>query len=69
VSENRVLRRVFGAQREKFAGDLRRLHNEEDTCGTCNWYGKDEGKRPLERPRRRWKGNIKIYLRKIGGKL
>jgi hypothetical protein len=28
--------------------------------------GKPEGKRPLERPRRRWVDNIKIDLREIG---
>jgi hypothetical protein len=28
--------------------------------------GKPEGKRPLERPRRRWKDGIKIDLREIG---
>jgi hypothetical protein len=27
--------------------------------------GKPEGKRPLERPRRKWVDNIKIYLREI----
>jgi hypothetical protein len=27
--------------------------------------GKPEGKRPLERPRRRWVDNIKMYLREI----
>jgi predicted membrane protein len=27
--------------------------------------GKSEGKRPLERPRRRWVGNIKMDLREI----
>jgi hypothetical protein len=27
--------------------------------------GKPEGKRPLGRSRRRWVGNIKIYLREI----
>ena len=26
-----------------------------------------EGRRPLERPRRRWEDNIKIYLREVGG--
>jgi hypothetical protein len=33
--------------------------------------GKQEGKRPLGRPRRRWVDNIKIYLKEIGwgGKL
>jgi hypothetical protein len=29
VSENRVLRRIFGPEREEVAGDWRRLHNEE----------------------------------------
>jgi hypothetical protein len=29
VSENRVLRRIFGPNREEVAGDWRRLHNEE----------------------------------------
>jgi hypothetical protein len=28
--------------------------------------GKPEGKRPLGRPRRRWEGNITMFLRKIG---
>jgi hypothetical protein len=28
--------------------------------------GKPEGERPLERPRRRWVGNIKMDLREIG---
>jgi hypothetical protein len=29
VSENRVLRRIFGLKKEEVAGDWRRLHNEE----------------------------------------
>jgi hypothetical protein len=28
---------------------------------------KHEGKRPLERPRRRWEDNIKMDLHKVGG--
>ena len=28
--------------------------------------GKPEGKRPLRRPRRRWKDNIKMDLREVG---
>jgi hypothetical protein len=28
--------------------------------------GRPEGKRPLGRPRRRWKDNIKLVLRKTG---
>jgi hypothetical protein len=30
------------------------------------FVGKPEGKRPLERPRRRWIDNIKMDLREIG---
>jgi hypothetical protein len=29
--------------------------------------GKPEGNRPLGRPRRRWKDNIKIYVQEVGG--
>jgi hypothetical protein len=29
VTENRVLRRIFGPKRDEVAGDWRRLHNEE----------------------------------------
>ena len=29
--------------------------------------GKPEGKRPLGRPRRRWKGNIKMDIQEVGG--
>jgi hypothetical protein len=29
--------------------------------------GKPEGRRPLGRPRRRWKDNIKMDLREVGG--
>ena len=28
--------------------------------------GKPTGKRPLGRPRRRWEGNIRMYLKEIG---
>jgi hypothetical protein len=28
--------------------------------------GKPDGKRPLERPRRRWEGNIKMDLQEVG---
>ena len=30
--------------------------------------GKTEGKRPLGRPRRRWKDNIKMDLQEVGGR-
>ena len=28
--------------------------------------GKPEGKSPLGRPRRRWEGNIKMYIEEVG---
>jgi hypothetical protein len=31
-----------------------------------SWMGKPEGKRPLGRPKHRWKNDIKICLRDIG---
>jgi hypothetical protein len=31
------------------------------------FVGKPEGKRPLGRPRRRWKDNIKMYLQEVEG--
>jgi hypothetical protein len=44
------------------------------TCGTHGerrgvyrvLVGKPEGKRPLGRPRRKWEGDIKLYIREIG---
>jgi hypothetical protein len=30
------------------------------------WVGKPEGKRPLGRPRRKWKDNITVVLGEIG---
>ena len=32
VSENRVLRRIFGPKRDKVTGEWRRLHDEELQC-------------------------------------
>jgi hypothetical protein len=97
VFENRVLRRVFGPERDEVTGKWRRLHNEElnDLYSLPNivrvvkskrmrWaghvermeedrgvhrvlVGKPEGKRPLGRPRRRWKDSIKMDLQEVGG--
>ena len=30
------------------------------------WWGKPDGKRPLERPRRRWEDNVKMDLQELG---
>jgi hypothetical protein len=95
VSENRMLRTIFGPKREEDVS-WRKLHNDElhNLYSSPNivrvikskrmiWaghvarmgegrvvyrvlVGRPEGKRPLERPRRRWEGNIKMDLREIG---
>jgi hypothetical protein len=95
MSENRILRRIFGPKRKEVEGGWRRLHNEElrNLYASPNvirgiksrrmkWagrvahmeevrnaskilIGKSEGKRPLERPRRRWAGNIAMGVRDI----
>jgi hypothetical protein len=33
---------------------------------TQGLVGKPEGKRPLERPRRKWEANIKTVLQEVG---
>jgi hypothetical protein len=40
--------------------------NEEKRKAYIISVGKPEGKRPLERPRRRWVDNIKMDLREMG---
>jgi hypothetical protein len=40
-------------------------YEKEEKC-TEVLVGKPEGKRPLERPRRRWEDEIKMDLREIG---
>jgi hypothetical protein len=51
--------------------DLKEVSGACDTHGIDKYsyksiYGKPEGKRPIGRPRRRWKDNIKMYLKTIG---
>jgi hypothetical protein len=96
VFGKRVLRGIFGPQRDQVTGGWRKLHNEELTdlyslpnivrvvkSRRMRWVGhvarvgeergvhrvlvgKPEGKRPLGRPRRRWKDNIKMDVQKVG---
>ena len=95
VSENRVLRRIFGPKRDEVTGEWRKLHNGElNNLSSPNivWViksrrmrwtghvarmvegrgvyrvlvGKPEGRRPLGRPRHRWKDNIRLDLREVG---
>jgi len=44
------------------------IENHWGYCIFVIWVfvGKPEGNRPLGRPRRRWVGNIRMYLREVG---
>jgi hypothetical protein len=48
----------------RWAGHVARIGEGRDVYRVL--VGKPEGKRPLERPRRRWEDNIKLDIRDIG---
>jgi hypothetical protein len=54
VFENRVLRRIFGSEREEVAGGWRRLHNDE----FHNLYISPSIIRVAKSRRMRWTGHI-----------
>jgi len=62
VSENKVLRRIFGRRRDKVTGDWRRSHNEElnDLYSSPNivWVIKSR--------RMRWAGHVARMVRRGG---
>jgi hypothetical protein len=74
VSENRVLRRIFGPKREKVAGGWIRLHNDE----LHNLYASPSIVTVIKSMRMRWKGHVtrmgeiksayKILVRYLEGK-
>jgi hypothetical protein len=55
---------VIKSRRPRWAGYV--AHMGERRGAYRALVGKPEGTRPLERPRRRWEDNIKIYLREMG---
>jgi hypothetical protein len=57
--------RVVKSRRMRWAGHVARMG--EGRGGHRLLVGKPEGKRPLERPRHRWEGNIKMDLQEVGG--
>jgi hypothetical protein len=56
--------RQIKSRRMRWAGHM--AHMGERTNVYRVLVGKPEGKRPLERPRRRWEDGIKMDLREIG---
>jgi hypothetical protein len=57
--------RVVKSRRMRWAGPVARMGEEKVVYRVL--VGKPEGKRPLGRPRRRWKDNIKMDLQEVGG--
>jgi len=56
--------RVIKSRRIKWAGHVARMGEGKDVYRVL--VGKPEGKKPLGRPRRRGKGNIKMDLQEVG---
>jgi hypothetical protein len=56
--------RVIKARRMRWAGHVARMGEMRGAYNIL--VGRLEGRRPLERPRRRWEDNIKMDLREIG---
>jgi hypothetical protein len=56
--------RVIRSRRLRWAGHVARIGVRRGAYRAL--VGKPEGRRPLGRPRRRWKDNIKMDLREIG---
>jgi hypothetical protein len=59
VSENRVLRRIFGPKREDIAGIWKRLHNEE----LHNLYASPNAVRVIKSRRIRWEQHVACEMR------
>jgi hypothetical protein len=56
--------RVIKARRMRWAGHVARMGVVKDAYNIL--VGRPEGRRPPERPRRRWEYNIKMDLREMG---
>jgi hypothetical protein len=56
--------RVIKLRRMRWGGHVARMGEGRGAYKVL--VGRPEGKRPLERPRRRWEDNIKMNLREIG---
>jgi hypothetical protein len=56
--------RIMKSRRMRWAGHVARMGEKRNAYRLL--VGKPEGNRPLERPRRRWVGNIRIDLGEVG---
>jgi hypothetical protein len=56
--------RVIKSRRMRWAGHVPRMGEGRDAYRIS--VGRPEGRRPLGRPRRRWKDNIKMDLQEVG---
>jgi len=56
--------RVIRSRRMRWAGHVARMWDRRGIYRVL--VGKPEGKRPLGRPKRRWKDNIKMDLQEVG---
>ena len=56
--------RVIKSRRIRWAGHVVRMGKERGVCRVL--VGKPEGKKPLERPRRRWVDNIRMDFQEVG---
>jgi len=56
--------RVIKSRRMRWAGHVARMGEERVVCRVL--LGKPEGRRPLERPRRRWVDHIRMDLQEVG---
>jgi hypothetical protein len=61
-SSSDIIRQIK-SRRMRWAGHVARMGGGRNIYRVL--VGKPEGKRPLERPRRRWEDGIKRYLREI----
>ena len=61
-SPNIVL--VIKWRRMRWAGHVAHMGEEREVYRVL--VGKQDGKRPLETPRRRWVGNIRVDLQEVG---
>ena len=55
--------RVIKLRRMRWAGHVARIGKER---GRRVLAGKPEGKRPMERPRRRWVNNVRTDVQEVG---